>query len=195
MNFPHAVRLGLSQYARFAGRASRSEFWYFYLFYLLMDVGCSLLDRGLLQVAYGQGPITLINALVLLLPFISVQCRRLHDIDKRAWLLLKWYAPFLIVSGLLLAHALLIMLIALMMKVIPNASDLLSALFFLVSFYQQPFFIPVALILVGLSALAPTLAMLIFSLRKGTVGDNRFGPDPLMLPATIDSLDEMTCHE
>jgi uncharacterized membrane protein YhaH (DUF805 family) len=65
----------LSQYATFSGRASRSEFWWFFLFQIL-----ALIVSGMLgDVAYS------ILALLLLLPALAVGTRRLHDVGRSGW--------------------------------------------------------------------------------------------------------------
>ena len=91
--------LGLKNWNKFNGRANRSEFWYFTLFYFIfgaiayfIDVsflGYDLMDItsiGVLQTAYN---------LVLLIPSFSVTIRRLHDINKSGWNLLWMLIPLL----------------------------------------------------------------------------------------------------
>ena len=75
MNFMQAIQSCLSQYATFSGRASRSEFWWFFLFQIL-----ALIVSGMLgDVAYS------ILALLLLLPALAVGTRRLHDVGRSGW--------------------------------------------------------------------------------------------------------------
>ena len=75
MNFMQAIQSCLSQYATFSGRASRSEFWWFFLFQIL-----ALIVSGMLgDVAYS------IRALLLLLPALAVGTRRLHDVGRSGW--------------------------------------------------------------------------------------------------------------
>ncbi len=73
----------LGDYATFKGRASRSEYWYFILFNLIISFAFGFIC-GILNVpdfAY------LYNIFVLL-PAISVGVRRLHDVGKSGWFLL-----------------------------------------------------------------------------------------------------------
>jgi uncharacterized membrane protein YhaH (DUF805 family) len=80
MNFAEAIASGLSHYVTFSGRASRSEFWFWYLFVLILSIVGGILDLMLdMQVV---GPII---SLGLLLPGISMNIRRLHDIDRSGW--------------------------------------------------------------------------------------------------------------
>lgn len=84
MNFGQAVSSCLSNYATFSGRAPRSEFWWFFLFQLLVSVAVSIFSEKL-------------NGLVnlgLLLPSLAVGARRLHDIGRSGW----W--QLLMVSGI-----------------------------------------------------------------------------------------------
>ena len=75
MNFMQAIQSCLSQYATFSGRASRFEFWWFFLFQIL-----ALIVSGMLgDVAYS------ILALLLLLPALAVGTRRLHDVGRSGW--------------------------------------------------------------------------------------------------------------
>lgn len=73
-----AVQKCLQNYAVFQGRASRSEFWYFFIFFL---AGINLLN--LISDVLGS-----IFNLALLLPVLSVGVRRLHDRNKAGWYLL-----------------------------------------------------------------------------------------------------------
>ena len=75
--FIEAIQVCFSKYFDGKGRASRSEFWYFALFTFILD-------------AVTGG----IAVLFLLIPSITVQVRRLHDIGKSAWALLWILVPF-----------------------------------------------------------------------------------------------------
>jgi uncharacterized membrane protein YhaH (DUF805 family) len=99
MTFPDAVRRGLRNYATFTGRARRSEFWFFWLFNLLLHMAAAVLDAAIL----GDG--TLLNSLVslgLLLPNVAVSVRRLHDVGRSGWWLLIGLVPLVGIVVLLL---------------------------------------------------------------------------------------------
>ena len=82
-DFQKAVKTCFSKYADFSGRASKSEFWWFSLFQLIV-----------LMIAGAIGEIVyIVVALGLLLPGLAVGARRLHDIGKSGWLLLLWFVP------------------------------------------------------------------------------------------------------
>ncbi len=70
----------LKKYADFTGRASKTEYWMFILFYTVIYIVLIAIDY-----ATGMGVLSLIFSLALLLPSISVATRRLHDIDRSGW--------------------------------------------------------------------------------------------------------------
>ena len=92
----------LRQYADFAGRARRREFWSFFLFVWIMLFVLMYLDTvlGLGGTATGYrtgnsigfsmtgGLLTLLFGLGTLIPSLAVSVRRLHDVGKSGWNLL-----------------------------------------------------------------------------------------------------------
>jgi uncharacterized membrane protein YhaH (DUF805 family) len=88
MGMPDAVRSVLTKYATFSGRARRSEYWWFYLAYVIVSIVASIID-GLLGVTV----LTIIVSLGLLIPTLAVSVRRLHDIGKSGWWLLIGLIP------------------------------------------------------------------------------------------------------
>ena len=88
MNFGQAISTCFAKYATFSGRASRPEFWWFFLFQSLVSIVASMLG----DVVAG------LVSLALLLPALAVGARRLHDIGKSGW----WQLIMLTVIGLLL---------------------------------------------------------------------------------------------
>jgi uncharacterized membrane protein YhaH (DUF805 family) len=94
MDFKTAVTTCLKEYAQFQGRASRSEFWWFYLFTVLAMSFASLISRSI------GDPQDLLGTLVmfaLLLPSLSAGCRRLHDVGRSGW----WQLLSLTIIGVL----------------------------------------------------------------------------------------------
>jgi uncharacterized membrane protein YhaH (DUF805 family) len=82
----------LKKYADFSGRAQRSEYWYFFLFYLLIYLG--LIVAG--QVIGNLGSIlALLFLLAMMIPSLSVGVRRLHDTDRSGWWLLISLIPLI----------------------------------------------------------------------------------------------------
>ena len=91
MTFEQSIRNVLANYANFEGRASRPEFWWFFLFYLLVQLAASVVDLALFSSSVGV--LSTLSALALLLPYLAVSARRLHDIDRSAWWLLLSFVP------------------------------------------------------------------------------------------------------
>jgi uncharacterized membrane protein YhaH (DUF805 family) len=84
----------LMRYAQFRGRASRSEYWYFFLIYFVISILLGLLDAVLgIGVGTNMGLLSGILGLALLVPSLAVGVRRLHDIDKSGWWLLVAFVP------------------------------------------------------------------------------------------------------
>ena len=71
MQFQDAIRSGFRNYVTFSGRASRSEYWYWVLFALLVAIVSSILDHALFPFSF-TGPVELITSLLLLLPGLAV---------------------------------------------------------------------------------------------------------------------------
>ena len=91
MSFVDAIQSGLTQYAVFRGRSSRSQFWWFMLF--------CVLAVSLAEALVGEGFSGLVT-LALVLPTLAVTARRLHDIGRSGWWQLVVWIP---VVGLFIA--------------------------------------------------------------------------------------------
>jgi uncharacterized membrane protein YhaH (DUF805 family) len=74
-------------YANFSGRARRSEYWYFFLAYLITAIIASIIDNvvGLNFDPLPYGVFYIANAILVLIPSIAVGIRRLHDVGKSGW--------------------------------------------------------------------------------------------------------------
>jgi len=147
MSFSDAIKSVFSQYANFSGRARRSEFWFFYLFIIIVNAVFGILfavtggasaattnpdatmtdtSAGLAAGAMVVVAIWGLVGLALVLPSLAVMIRRLHDQDRSGFF---WW-----------------------LSVIPFVGGII---------------------------------MLVLYAQPGTVGPNRFGPDPkgAQLPA------------
>ena len=83
MDFGEAIGTCLKKYFVFEGRASKSEFWYFFLVYTLGSIILSLIARSVMSPA-----LLILSGLVTygtIIPMVSVGCRRMHDINKSGW--------------------------------------------------------------------------------------------------------------
>jgi DNA-binding CsgD family transcriptional regulator len=78
-----AIRVCLTKYADFNGRAARAEFWWFALFVTLVTLALGYLSQELASVF----------SVAVLLPLLAAGARRLHDIGKSGWWQLFMLAP------------------------------------------------------------------------------------------------------
>jgi uncharacterized membrane protein YhaH (DUF805 family) len=158
----------LKNYAKFSGRASRAEFWWFLLFVmivyfaLLFLIGATAGGLG----ALGAGPtafasmgllglLVLVFWLAMLIPMIAAQARRLHDTNRSGWWLGAYYLLYAGYLGTLLAIA-------------PQATD-----------GSQPSVEGAGLVMVlGLAFLVYSIVLLVFFCLRGTPGPNNYGEDP-----------------
>lgn len=85
MTFGESISTCFKKYATFDGRATRSEYWWFFLFTFLVSAATGIVSEML------SGLFTL----AVLLPSLAVGVRRLHDIDKSGWFLLVWFIPII----------------------------------------------------------------------------------------------------
>jgi uncharacterized membrane protein YhaH (DUF805 family) len=121
MGFTDAIKSGFQKYIGFSGRAARSEYWYWVLFIVLLQIVAWLIDMTLFGFnTTGVNPIGSLLSLATLLPGLAVSVRRLHDIDRVGW----W-------------------------------------------------------IFLALIPIIGAIVLIYWACLRGTVGANRFGPDPL----------------
>ncbi len=97
MNFRIAVIKCFMLYTIFSGRAKRAEFWWFFLFCMIVGLMGSVIDAGLgLDTAIGgNGVFTTLIQLATFLPSIAVGSRRLHDTNRSGWWQLLWIVVFI----------------------------------------------------------------------------------------------------
>jgi uncharacterized membrane protein YhaH (DUF805 family) len=96
----------LKKYAVFSGRARRKEFWMFVLFNIIFSIVATLLDRvlGTRVGEMGNGWISILYSLAVLIPSLAVAVRRLHDIGKSGWWLLISLIPLIGAIWLLILY-------------------------------------------------------------------------------------------
>ena len=97
MNFRIAIIKCFMLYAIFSGRAKRAEFWWFFLFCMIVGLMGSVIDAALsLDAAIGgNGVFTTLIQLATFLPSIAVGSRRLHDTNRSGWWQLLWIVVFI----------------------------------------------------------------------------------------------------
>ena len=150
MTFMDSVRTCLREkYATFSGRASRSEYWWFTAFHVLIvglvplgfyfTLFSTFTDFEGNTTAQGELFETGMNVLFYMftVPYVTVSVRRFHDMDLSGW----WF-------------------MALFVFTLPVEFDAENETYLYLSM---------------IASIVPTL----MCLRKGTDGPNRFGPDPL----------------
>ena len=109
MTFPAAIRRCFSRYATFSGRASRSEYWWFFLFLVLGNVVCGLLDgvlfgtgsietaSGRVEAQAGGGILSAVFGLVTIVPALAAGWRRMHDSGRSG---LYLFYPLIVIVGI-----------------------------------------------------------------------------------------------
>ena len=88
MAFEESVEHVFSNYFNAKGRASRSEYWWWYLFTILASIAVSLLGVILDKLTGIEFLSTILTwglSILILIPNICVQIRRYHDINRSGW--------------------------------------------------------------------------------------------------------------
>lgn len=75
----------IKKYVVFSGRATRKEYWMFFLINLLISVGINLLFGSTSNDGSSINILGSVYSLVVLLPMIGVAIRRLHDTGRSGW--------------------------------------------------------------------------------------------------------------
>lgn len=110
MNFGHAISSGIRNFVTWKGRASRSEYWWWTLFAVLVSLPFTLIyqasavsasmsseTREIFTPAYF---LLLLVQLALFLPSLAMLVRRLHDTNRSgAW---YWISLVPLVGGIML---------------------------------------------------------------------------------------------
>lgn len=196
MQFGDAIKNGFQNYANFRGVASRSEFWYWTLFTVMVSIGTSIVDSAI-GLALGMANFTLVNtlaALALLLPGVAVAVRRFHDAGFSAWwysipqvatlLLIIWFMVSLItfifenMSSLLDPVALEAWLVSI---ADPSSTAAGDFAYMLVASNVLPSFI--ALLLVGLGTFVFNIVIYVLPTRSVEAGNRHNKPQ--VAPFTI----------
>ena len=179
MTFGQSIKTCFRKYAVFKGRACRSEFWWFTLFTFLVSIALDFL-LGLFMIPLifkGQFNaesinsvstpfyiVSLVVGLALLLPTLGVLVRRLHDRGKSGW----WVGILYIVEAIFVALSLVagLTLFAIGENPANTADDIPFRMLFLVA-------------LLAILLVAYAILLLVWCCQRGTIGYNKYGPDPL----------------
>lgn len=148
MNFPDAIKSCFNNYAKFSGRARRSEYWYWVLF-------CSLVSGALNTLGAGTaGLFTAVAGvfhLATLIPSLAVAWRRLHDIGRSGWSF---------VGVVLLPLLIGVMITAVGVFMVNNMIAIIGGVILLLSF------------------IITVIVCIIWLCHDSQPGDNKYGPNP-----------------
>lgn len=73
IEFVDAIKLAINRYTDFSGRSTVAEFWWFYLFTVLIGL-CTLIPV--------VGYLFCVAQIALIVPSLAISWRRMHDIGK-----------------------------------------------------------------------------------------------------------------
>ena len=151
----------------FKGRFNRARYWLFVLLYALalvviIALGGSFIYAGATGGGIAGAAVSTVLFSILLLVFflialiasIAVSVKRLHDRDKSGWWLLVFFFAPALLSGISEATN-------------PSPDELSGT----------------GLIFALLSLVVAIWAFVELGVLRGTVGDNKYGPDPVATPA------------
>lgn len=184
LTFMQAVGACISNYANFTGRARRSEYWWFWLFTILL-LGLPMIALSVVALVFEgtlhvdpehvsettqviDGIILVVQCVIclfLLLPSLAVQTRRLHDVGRSGW----W-----IVGGVFASCIFSIVESCLMAGAVGRGSSIYNIYqTFNVSTVGALVMLLFYLLQVGLG-----IAVFIFSLIDSYRGENLYGTSP-----------------
>ncbi|WP_170350630.1 DUF805 domain-containing protein [Ruegeria atlantica] len=179
MTFSDAIRTCFSKFFTFSGRASRSEYWFFFLFIVIWSIIAGIIDAQFFtQVAVTEtetsksvtatssAPVQSIVSLIVFFPHLAVAWRRMHDTGRNG---LYALLPILLILG---AFAVLIFGIG------------------LASHFQHGGSLDILFTRATLLIVVPTLIVLFVSpllvlwwlTRPSQPGVNKYGPNPIEVP-------------
>ena len=106
ITFGEAIKSGFRNMFKFTGRASRTEFWYFILFYAIvfytLGIVLSFLTPFVMLKAKipvtPQASLMIVGfiAFILIIPLVSITVRRLHDSERKGAWVLAYLLPMII---------------------------------------------------------------------------------------------------
>jgi uncharacterized membrane protein YhaH (DUF805 family) len=162
----------LKRYAEFSGRSSRAEFWWFFLFVLILYVAMWFVmmgaagglltsqtepSAGVIGVFGVAGIFIALFWLAVLIPVLAVQVRRLHDTGRSGW----WLGGYYLLYAAYMATVLGVVGLGMAAGAPPPQGS-------------EGLFIDVAII--GLLFFVYSIVLLVLYCLPGTPGLNRYGP-------------------
>lgn len=155
MGFGQAISTVFSKYATFRGRARRSEYWYFFLFSILVGMVSGVIDSAVFHSSYPIQPITNLLSLALFLPSLAVTVRRMHDTGWSGW----WLGGFYIFAVIAVAV-------------------IFSALGSYTTHAMSDTTFGAICLLFGLITIGYGIWLFVLMVLDGHRGPNQYGPDP-----------------
>jgi len=98
MSFWTAVQTCFTKYFDFKGRASRPEYWWFFLSFFVAYFGAGFVG-GAIDENLGGGLMSIVIG-GYIIPLLAAAVRRLHDTDRSGWYYLVGLIPF--IGGIIL---------------------------------------------------------------------------------------------
>ena len=174
MTFSDAIRTCFAKFFTFSGRASRPEYWFFFLFIVIWSFIAGLIDwQFFTQVAITESdevnsitatsrqPVQSIVGLIVFFPHLAVAFRRMHDTGRSG---LYALLPILLIVG---AFAVLIFGIGLASQFHGGTLDIL--------FTRATLLIVIPTLIV---LFVSPLLVLWWLTRPSQPGANQYGPNP-----------------
>lgn len=181
-----ATKACLRKFIQFSGRASRSEYWYFVLFCMLVSlllvIFNSLLNgptvfteravvieadgtrtfKETVRKQYTGGPLGMVFSIAMVLPMLAASWRRLHDVGRRGlWVL----APPAILVGYVCFSVLNTMTIREVLEAFATTGN--------IEVNDPPGVLPMFLLVA-----ASFVTLSVWLCRKSEPRTNKYGPNP-----------------
>jgi uncharacterized membrane protein YhaH (DUF805 family) len=139
----------------FKGRTSRKDYWMFVLFNFVITIVLDFLPDSL-------EIFSSLYVVIIIIPYLSIEVRRLHDVNKSGWLV----AIQSILSILTLICGLIILI-----DLIPGGQSIFA-------FQNFNKISPYHLMILSLLTLIFGIYIFILKVKKGDEGENKYGFNP-----------------
>ena len=162
VSFPQAINLGFKNYFKFNGRATRAENWWWVLFTVLAGIVLAVLDTltGTMGMFGDSGLLGGLFELGVIVPSLALGVRRLHDINRTGWWLLLVFGFFPIAA---------------------IGGGILLVSFFLLDNFLILTVLGFAMVIGGgILGLIGIIVLIVWAIKQGDTGPNKYGPDPRM---------------
>jgi uncharacterized membrane protein YhaH (DUF805 family) len=160
VGFGEAILRGFRNYATFSGRATRAENWWWVLFTVLAGIMLAVVDAvtGTMGMFGDSGVLGQLFELAVLVPSLALGVRRLHDINRTGWWLLLVFGFFSIAA---------------------IGGGILLVSFFLLDNFLILTVLGFAMVIGGgILGLIGIIVLIVWAIKQGDKGPNKYGPDP-----------------